>query len=456
MSTADPIGFLLADVDRPVQPRPEFVEGLLSRLLEGSKAPEIGPPVPSRAWTGLLPKRSGRRRFALVAIALGLLLAGVATAMYLSVRLVFETSPSPLPTGVDGWSSFALSADGRTLYAIRVQMARRVPPGAPQLMAIDLGHGRPVEARLVLDFATLSRPGAAIQTGSGGHVSVAPNGDLFLVVPSIRRDSLFVLHRDGSHQAILDGRELIRTGLFPAAGGVMFQVAASTPTRIWLLAEPGEGDSPQRLFELVDPNGDGKWGDRVLRAVAVPAALPLERRWRRSSWNSFPGWRWQLAPEPLLSRRAASGAVLAATVSRRTGDFRIYRIVDINGDADVVDPGEATLVSDRPEGVAGEYPLKRSGVPPQISPLVVAKHGRRQVAIAVAGLTDPGRISLVSESGTVTELPYRFPSNSDWPATGLAVASDPEGELYAVVASRRPALVWRVYRVDTAETRGSR
>jgi hypothetical protein len=401
-----------------------------------------------------LPNASGRLRLAIALVVIGLLLAGVAAAAYVGVNLVFETPPTTLGSGgEDGWGSFALAPGGHDLYAIRVPGARQLPPpgtpageppvssvhpGAPQLVRIDgIDRSGELQPQLVLDldFGDLARQGFSIQTGSGGAVAAAGNGDIFLDVPARHPwETLFVLHRNGERQAIIDGRDLIEAGLFPADGGVSFRIAASAPDRLWLLAEPWEGDSPQRLFEVIDPNGDGDWSDRVLRPIALPDSLPLAKPWQRTSWNSFPDWSWQLAAEPPVPGDDRSHSVLAAVSNRRTGEFRIYRIADTNDDGDALDAGEVSLVLDRPHGGG------------QIAPLVVREDGVAHREIAVAGLTDPERVSLISESGAVSAIGPAFPSSTDWPANGLSVVGDGQGDLYAIAATRSSnGLAWRVY-----------
>jgi hypothetical protein len=278
---------------------------------------------------------------------------------------------------------------------------------------------------------------------------------VFVAEPSGQnlRDTLFLFHPDGSRQLILNGSELIQAGLFPAAGGVSFGVAASAPNRIWLLAEPSEGDSPQRLFQLVDPNRDGDWSDHELRLITSPDSLPFAKQWLRTSWNSLPEWRWQLVAEPSSPYRDRSRSVLAAALSHDSGELRIYRIGDFNNDGDTLDPGETRLLFDRPHGLAGQYPVDPSGVPPQIVPLLTNNTAGARTEIAVAGLTSSQRVALISDSGTVKEIGTDFPNNTDWPANGLSLATDPSGRvLYAIVANRSESgLTWTVYRVDPTE-----
>ncbi len=78
MSTVDPLAALFADFDRPTAPRAEFVEELRGRLLGELQAPRSRGVAPTR-----LLRQHSRLRFALIAVALFIVLAGIATATYL-------------------------------------------------------------------------------------------------------------------------------------------------------------------------------------------------------------------------------------------------------------------------------------------------------------------------------------------------------------------------------------
>ena len=84
MTTPDPAAGLLAGVERPVDPRPEFAEALLGRLLVELEQPR---------------RRILRARTLLLAAALLLLLAGVATATYLFERADAVVAPLDTPPG---------------------------------------------------------------------------------------------------------------------------------------------------------------------------------------------------------------------------------------------------------------------------------------------------------------------------------------------------------------------
>jgi Tol biopolymer transport system component len=99
MSSVDPVARILGGLDGPVQPRAEFGETLLFRLLQelGAVAPEEPAAKPWRvpqrlrrilpaATPGLGRWRHRRLRLAIVLVLLFLLLTGIATATYLLVR----------------------------------------------------------------------------------------------------------------------------------------------------------------------------------------------------------------------------------------------------------------------------------------------------------------------------------------------------------------------------------
>jgi hypothetical protein len=108
MSMIDPLATILGRLDRPVQPRPEFAETLLSRLVEelgeGAQAPAR---KPWRARLQLPRRRSGERttwrpRHVLLVAVLLLLLLLVAAAFTFGLRLPVldfgHAEPAPRPT----------------------------------------------------------------------------------------------------------------------------------------------------------------------------------------------------------------------------------------------------------------------------------------------------------------------------------------------------------------------
>ncbi|MDX6565663.1 MAG: TolB protein [Gaiellales bacterium] len=87
MTAADPLTRLLHDLDRPSQPRPDFAEALRARMLAELRA-SAAPARRPRAWRR--PVHSRRARVAVLAGAVLIVLAAIASAAYLVTR-----SPAP-------------------------------------------------------------------------------------------------------------------------------------------------------------------------------------------------------------------------------------------------------------------------------------------------------------------------------------------------------------------------
>ena len=196
---------------------------------------------------------------------------------------------------------------------------------------------------------------------------------------------LYVLHPDGSRQLVLRGSELVRSRLFPP-DWMEWQIVASAPHRIWLWVDPAEATGPQRLFEVIDPNADGDWSDRVVRSVSLPAPLPFAKR-RTGTFDSVSEGRWQLAAEPSLQGDDRSRSVLAAVSNFRTGDFHVYRLADRNDDGDALDPGEVRLLFER-----------RNAAGAQIAPRLVVRDGVAHRELVVSGLSRPGTFTFSATS----------------------------------------------------------
>jgi hypothetical protein len=79
---------LLADLDRPATPRVEFVDELRGRLLR-----ELDARRPHRFVTARPITRRRRLRYVLVAVALFVVLAGIATATYLLIQTSVASGP---------------------------------------------------------------------------------------------------------------------------------------------------------------------------------------------------------------------------------------------------------------------------------------------------------------------------------------------------------------------------
>jgi hypothetical protein len=97
MNHIDPLSVLAIELDRPVDPRSEFAADLLQQLLD--ELPPSAPTTePSRQSTRLtwFRSRPPRLRVVLVAIVAALILTGIATATYLTVRALQAAAPDNL------------------------------------------------------------------------------------------------------------------------------------------------------------------------------------------------------------------------------------------------------------------------------------------------------------------------------------------------------------------------
>jgi Sigma-70, region 4 len=88
MSTVDRVASILAALDRPVRPRPEFAESLWADLLAELQAPVHARPRRRLRLDWFLPQAPPRLRLLLITALLLLILAGIATATYIGVRAV--------------------------------------------------------------------------------------------------------------------------------------------------------------------------------------------------------------------------------------------------------------------------------------------------------------------------------------------------------------------------------
>ncbi len=393
------------------------------------------------------PLRESRSRLRVVVVALLLLflLAGIATATYLGVRSWVSAGPRGIqhvsgyrftsaflspPATFTRYSSFALSPSGHDLYAIRAPYRTfhgrwRQQQVLVRIRGIDSGKHLP--ETIVRDVRSLA-PRHWIYWPLAGPITVAANGDVFLVISGVDHlpgrtgrerlghQLLVVVHRNGSHQLVLTGHQIVRARLFPPDWMHWTSIAATAPNRVWMSVDPYEGNGPQRLIEVVDPNADGNWSDRVVRAVTLPASVPFARASRRLFWSHWtPVWRWQLAADPSLSGNRAARSVLAAATSKG-GIFRVYRISDLDDDGDALDGGELQLLFER-HGSAWQ---------PQLAAGTVGRRGKERLQFAVAGLTRPDRLSLIfSGTRVVKDIGRAFPGFS-------GVLAGSEGRVYPI------------------------
>jgi hypothetical protein len=406
---------------------------VLARAFEAVPEPEEATVAAARA---ALLRRIGERRparrlhLALVAIAVFLALAGIATATYVGVRSWVSSSPRGIQHAADYrlarifapsdareqaanfvrnrfWSAFALDPRGHDLYALHDRARARLPE-LVRIASVDRGARH--TATPVLDLRTLAGPGfhpAGGRQAGRDAVAVAPGGDVFLLVwgrdalslvrPGGGDATVFVLHPNGATQRVVSLGDLVGAKAIPdRSGETILRLAATARDRIWLeaLAMTPEHRNTRyavvRLAEIVDPNADGDWSDRVVRPVALPRSVPVggSGRW---IWNQL------LADGPR--------SVLATAWSLESR-LRVYRIGDFDDDGDALDPGEV------------EVAFAHEG-----DEAVVARVTGR--ALAFAGLRF-NRISLSSGSGAVRDVARSFPAYFD------AVLAGPDGAIYPV------------------------
>jgi hypothetical protein len=471
MSSIDPVVSILGGLDRPVQPRAEFTEALLSRLLDELGEAQAPAREPRRARLArLLPGAPPRLRLVVIVIALLLILAGVAFATYFAVRtwisagprgvqytsdfrlaVAFRAPPRP-ESRTEYRSSFVLTPSGRDVYAVRY-----LPPWphrrAELVRIAGIASGRAAHEERLLDYRALAEPrlwdpGTDLRNAVIGEymgvddsrvqsIAVAANGDVFLLAaawPSNKFDnapardvSLIVRHPDGSLQKVLTIRELIRSGVFSGRGAnrIALGVAASAPDRLWLRVGQPHGF----LVELSDPNSDGDWADRVIRRLRLPASFP-------KNW-SFP----ELLTEPSVPGEDRSRSILA-TASNNLA-FRVYRVADLNDDGDASDKDELQLLFGGHRASLEDFPEV-----PAIAPRTIVRDGKVVLRELVAGsFSRPTRISRISESGKVTDFGRSFEALE-------TVLAGRDGSVYAVVQTPGFALKqgprWIIYRLTPA------
>jgi hypothetical protein len=475
MSAVDPVAAILGGLDRPVQPRPEFAETLLSRLLEELgevHAPARKPRQMRLRLPRILHGAPPRLRLVLIVLALLLLLAGVALATYFGVRTWVSAGPRgvqytsdfrlavafrapPRPESRTAYrSSFVLAPSGRDVYAVRY-----LPPWprrrAELVRIAGVASGSRAHEERLLDYQDLAEPRLWDPGTDLGHavigeymglddsrvqsIAVAANGDVFLIAaawPSNKipvhyappRDvSLIVRHPDGSLQKVLTSEELVRSGVLRSGGAnrVALGVAASAKDRLWLRVR-----QPAGLFvELSDPNGDGDWADRVIRRLRLPSSF-------QGAWR-FP----QLVAEPSVQGEDRSRSILA-TASNNLA-FRVYRVADLNDDGDASDKGELQLLFGGHRPSLEDFPEV-----PAIAPRTVVRDGKVVLRELVAGsFTRPTRISRISQSGEVTDFGRSFEALE-------TVLAGRDGSVYAV--AQTPGFAWKqgprwiIYRLTPA------
>lgn len=462
MSARDPVVVILAGLERPVAPRPEFADALLGRLLEELRESRV---PTGKAWRPrlrlprILPGAPPRLRLALIVLALLLLLAGIATATYFGVKTWISAGPRgvqytsdfrlvELARGVE-YGRITLAPNGDELYGISMP-TRHAQPDLRRAAIVQVSglRGERVRSDVALRLLDLKQNAALWDPGAdlSGLVvpeiftvhefspkpSIAPNGDLAFVASvspattlssffksGAKSTSLLVRHRDGKVEKVLTVRELVAAGLLnPAAAeqaNMLFAVAFSAPDRLFLYVNDEPGRNRFRsVYEVVDPNGDGDWSDRKVTPLALPAFLGFDRPITdaRSAW-----YVKVLAAESSIGGDDRSRSFLLLVTRFGVGENRVYRVSDANGDGDALDAGELVRVfSGTP---TGEFESV-------MAPRAVVRDGkvvRRELLLG--GFSTRTRVSRVSEAGEVVDVTRAFFRIDD-------VAADPEGAIYVL------------------------
>lgn len=450
----DAVQEIFARVEQPLEPRPEFAEELLRRLLA-----ELEPAPRPRRRFAALPLRV---RVALVLLAV-LVLVGAAAATYFGVRTWLSAGPRGVQFTSDfalaeiyrdegGWfyPDFKLAADGKSLYALRQASRQGTELRETVLLRLTGIAEEQAAPEVVLDFADLADPalwdrgtelsdavvGTALHQSGDDSLAVADDGNIFVTAAAWgpeqeftdppRATSLLVLRPEGARQKVLTLAELLEEARPDAREDELFSlsVAASAPDLLWVklgdFPEPNTVEPVDTFFQVRDANGDGDWGDGKIRPLAVPP--PLSNPDVEMS---------QMVPEP---GRPASVLV---PVLKRTGEYSIFRISDGNADGDALDEGEAELVFSATPGFI-DFPL------PLLVARVVRDEGEVRLRELVAGrLVRATRISRISESGEITDIARAFHHPEE-----LAAASD--GNIYVVEqvpGSEAAEPSWVVYRL---------
>ena len=435
MSGFDPLALLDAEFDAPVSPRAEFTVQLRKQVLHDLAA---RPPRGARqgGWrTWLLPTRRPGR-LVLVLLMLIALLAGAAVAGYFDLPPWVSTSPRGIQIlddyklstvyvdrGTQGpVGQWAASPDGSELVGVRSEQTA----AAPSFIAVEhIAHplsGSAAHPRAGVAWA----PSKGILVAEvGAHPDVwiprnaplafTPGGDLLLALDGV----LTAVHRDGTSERIVTVQQLMQAGLVPFRRlpfdpdqAPWLTPAASAADRIWLRVDSGPYQRVHTLLEVTDPNGDGRWGDRVVRRVRFPAA-------GRRLWANGVRVHGDFAASAFVGDPADGGSVLDAVTG--PGDrLRLIRIADRNGDGDVSDRGEFEVILDH-DSARGPYTL----VAPRISG--AGKDARHEIVLA--GLTRADRLSLLSDSGDLSDIGRSFAGFFN----GLATRAD--GGIYVSLAT---------------------
>jgi len=450
MSTAEILAALTPEFDSPVMPRPEFGAVLWSRIQSELNSPLVDGPSIDRA-----PRRPRRstlawlvrspRRVALAVVIVLLVLSAVAMATYFGVRTWVSSSPRGVQTTSDFtlsrvvapsprlrwfWST-ALSADGHDLYFVAYdgQVYR--------VRGVD--SERPSPPALFLNPAAVRDPAFSDGERLWQALATAPGGDVFVIGeertgPLVA--SVMVVRPDGTRGTVVTYDELRKRGLLPGTvkgpdgrkqqvepEDASFSIAAVAADRVWLLArvsrhaqahiDASPYDLRYFLIEVVDPNRDGNWSDRIFHRLTLPRSVPGFEGADTRGW-----WYDGLVVEPPLPDGGQPSVLLPSsqlgkqTTGSKAATFRVFRLSDRNGDGDLLDAGETTVAY-------------RAQTPAKVAARTDRSSGRPVSELVLRGGTRSDRISLVSDQGKLTDLGRSF---SDW---GTIVAGE-SGDIYAI------------------------
>jgi len=339
------------------------------------------------------------------------------------------------------YADFKLASNGRDIYGLRMPSYPDRYASLVQLYGSEEGQ---LQREEILNFSELMNPtlwdpginlseaviGVALFNSGDDLLSVVGNGDLFLAAGAWSGDSsrgapplgvsLIVLHPDGSRQKVITIRELGESGLLDltnADRGASLAVAASAPNRLWIKTEtfPTGAMGFTSFYQVLDPNGDGDWSDRTILPLSLPAFLLAgegEERW----WNLQ-----QMVSEPSLAGEDHSRSFLLPVINQQ-GEFRIYRISDLNHDGDALDNGELDLVF---KGLTAS-PVAHGGRPGIITPRVMMRNGQLVLQeLVVSSITGLSRVSRLLKSGELIDIARAFPNFEE-------LLTDTEGSIYIV------------------------
>lgn len=486
----DGLVLVLAGLEETPALRPAFVESLRAQLHRelgfapsgmvpaGVRSVAERPtlPVPARV---VGPRLSRVRRFldslwpvtprvVLLAIAALVVLGCAAAAAYLVAQTWLSSGPRGAQYTNDFtfaevvrepgafYSDMKVAADGRSILALRQPIAvapDKLDQGEAVIVRWDLDGTLPLSPTVAFRLEALRDPrywdagtdvANAVVAGSptgmapGDQLSVASNGDMFVGIatwPDGRSDvvptagSLVVVHPDGSAQKIVTVHELSAAGLLehPEETGWITAVA-SAPDRLWARAEtPAPGGAAFSLFEIIDPGADGDWSDRVVRPLVLPSTVP------QVGYDTYERLYGAFVAEPTVAGADRSRSVLLP-VHEQTGEYRVFRISDLDDDGDASGPGEAELVF---EGLAS-----RGLDQPILAPrLVLDGDSVALDELVAARFAVVTRISRLTSSGVV-DIARGFES----PVAGVVATAD--GAVYAATQKGSPpSSVFLVYRL---------